>query len=434
MILFLAHTDSVACSLSPTAKDRDRPRWDQSFLPRRPGDNIVFDGTTSTANQSVDGQACGSIDQYRWQPRTIGPSRGVQPITHTFSPGDGRERAGVHSIAASRAQYTAGKYGYQNHSNVTITRNNKSLYYLTDHLGSVRVTVNEKGDPVGWDDYYPFGLQMPGRTQNASNPNDDQKFTGYELEQQGDLGIYHAGARMYDPVIGRFTSQVRFKEKYPSMSPYQYAANNPVLFVDVNGDSINVAALRIFDETFGTNLLGQVTDDLEEQTGLSLSTTDSGQLVFDKDEDGNAIVATDDDGNAIGSQTAHDFITGATSDERTVDVFASLGQGSKGGGLQVGLDPDQINSFLNGASKGLNPKTLGFGITLIHELKHTIIGGGLRDKGRQGPVVRGVNIIRSELGPSYGQRQSYKTVNRRENGIAVHYIYFGNGKFIKFGG
>ena len=426
MILFLAHTDSVACSLSPTAKIAFPD--DQSV--HYAGDNIVFDGTTSTANQSVDGQACGSIDQYRWRLNgsTISWS---SAFTHNFSLSDGQSEQ-VHSIEL-RVRNTAGKYNTKT-IQITITRNNKSLYYLTDHLGSVRVTVNEKGDPVGWDDYYPFGLQMPGRTQNASNPNDDQKFTGYELEQQGDLGIYHAGARMYDPVIGRFTSQVRFKEKYPSMSPYQYAANNPVLFVDVNGDSINVAALRIFDETFGTNLLGQVTDDLEEQTGLSLSTTDSGQLVFDKDEDGNAIVATDDDGNAIGSQTAHDFITGATSDERTVDVFASLGQGSKGGGLQVGLDPDQINSFLNGASKGLNPKTLGFGITLIHELKHTIIGGGLRDKGRQGPVVRGVNIIRSELGPSYGQRQSYKTVNRRENGIAVHYIYFGNGKFIKFGG
>ena len=53
----------------------------------------------------------------------------------------------------------------------------------------VGITVDDAGDPVGWDDYYPFGLQMPGRTQNASNPNDDQKFTGYLLKQDGDLGI-----------------------------------------------------------------------------------------------------------------------------------------------------------------------------------------------------------------------------------------------------
>ena len=137
----------------------------------------------------------------------------------------------------------------------------------------MRVTVNEQGDPVGWDDYYPFGLQMPGRTQNASNPNDDQKFTGYELEQQGDLGIYHAGARMYDPVIGRFTSQDRFKEKYPSMSPYQYAALNPILFVDVNGDSIWVDIDRE-NKTITLNYQGKLINESGKNIDLDKAAND----------------------------------------------------------------------------------------------------------------------------------------------------------------
>jgi RHS repeat-associated protein len=95
--------------------------------------------------------------------------------------------------------------------------------------------VNERGDPVGWDDYYPFGLQMPGRNQNASNAHDDSKFTGYELEQQGDLGLYHAGARMYDPEIGRFMSQDPLADQYPGVSPYVYALNNPLIFIDPDG-------------------------------------------------------------------------------------------------------------------------------------------------------------------------------------------------------
>ena len=225
MFLFLAHSNAVACSLSPTAKIAFPD--DQSV--HYAGDNIVFDGTTSKPFAN-----CGSIDQYRWRLNgsTISWS---STFTHNFSLSDGQSEQ-VHSIEL-RVRNTAGKYNTKT-IQITVTRNNKSLYYLTDHLGSVRVTVNEQGDPVGWDDYYPFGLQMPGRTQNASNPNDDQKFTGYELEQQGDLGIYHAGARMYDPVIGRFTSQDRFKEKYPSMSPYQYAALNPINIIDVNGDSL----------------------------------------------------------------------------------------------------------------------------------------------------------------------------------------------------
>nr|WP_302437609.1 RHS repeat-associated core domain-containing protein [Bacteroides intestinalis] len=42
----------------------------------------------------------------------------------------------------------------------------------------------------------------------------------------------------YDATLGRFTTMDRFAEKYYSMSPYQYAGNNPVGNIDINGDSI----------------------------------------------------------------------------------------------------------------------------------------------------------------------------------------------------
>lgn len=45
---------------------------------------------------------------------------------------------------------------------------------------------------------------------------------------------------MYQPELGRFFTQDRFAEKYYDYSPYQYAANNPILFIDVNGDSVRV--------------------------------------------------------------------------------------------------------------------------------------------------------------------------------------------------
>jgi len=192
-------------------------------------DPVVLDGSTSTAN-------CGSIDQYRWQIDDVTVSWS-SVYSHTFNLVSG-ESERVFKVQL-RVRNTAGKYGYKT-IYVTVTRNNKSLYYLTDHLGSVRVTVNEQGDPVGWDDYYPFGLQMPGRTQNASNPNDDQKFTGYLLEQQGDLGIYHAEARMYDPVVGRFmqTDPLADDPTQLDKSPYAYTWNNPVNLTDPDGKCV----------------------------------------------------------------------------------------------------------------------------------------------------------------------------------------------------
>ncbi len=43
---------------------------------------------------------------------------------------------------------------------------------------------------------------------------------------------------MYDATLGRFMKTDRYAEKYVSLSPYQYVANNPVNNLDVNGDSI----------------------------------------------------------------------------------------------------------------------------------------------------------------------------------------------------
>ena len=123
-------------------------------------------------------------------------------------------------------------------------------YFLKDHVGSVRTTVDRNGNVVGHDDYYPFGLAMPGRSSNSSNPNDDYKFTGYELDNEARLTMYHAGARGYDPILGRFMQIDRFYHKYPSLSTYQYAANNPLYFTDINGDSLYV------EHTYRTGFLG----------------------------------------------------------------------------------------------------------------------------------------------------------------------------------
>jgi len=54
------------------------------------------------------------------------------------------------------------------------------------------------------------------------------------------LNLIDYGHRFYDPQIGRFTTQDAFAEKYHSYNPYHYCFNNPIRFIDINGDSVRL--------------------------------------------------------------------------------------------------------------------------------------------------------------------------------------------------
>jgi RHS repeat-associated protein len=116
-------------------------------------------------------------------------------------------------------------------------------YFIKDHLGNTRVTVK---DSLGFAaiqqeaHYYPFGMNI--NALSYTNPlqkiANKYLYNGKELQDDLGLGWYDYGNRFYDPQVPHFTTIDRFSEKYSFMSPYQYAANNPVKYIDVNGDSI----------------------------------------------------------------------------------------------------------------------------------------------------------------------------------------------------
>ncbi|MGE0930850.1 RHS repeat-associated core domain-containing protein [Peijinzhouia sedimentorum] len=85
--------------------------------------------------------------------------------------------------------------------------------------------------------YYPFGMQIAGLELDLGSKN-RYLYNGKELQDDHNLDWHDYGARMYDAQIGRFHTVDRFAEKYASLTPYHYAANNPIYYVDVNGESL----------------------------------------------------------------------------------------------------------------------------------------------------------------------------------------------------
>ncbi len=84
--------------------------------------------------------------------------------------------------------------------------------------------------------YYPFGMQMPGRVSNSSTYRFG--FNGMEAddEMKGDGNSYDFEARMLDPRLGRWFSIDNQTKKHAGINPYHFVYNSPLMFMDPNGE------------------------------------------------------------------------------------------------------------------------------------------------------------------------------------------------------
>jgi RHS repeat-associated protein len=106
------------------------------------------------------------------------------------------------------------------------------FFYHPDHLGSTGLVTNNNASVIQGLFYAPFGEIISDYNPSFHDtlmPN--YAFNAKELDEEN--GMYYYSARYYAPPT--FISRDPMFEKYPSISPYTYCANNPMKFVDPTG-------------------------------------------------------------------------------------------------------------------------------------------------------------------------------------------------------
>ena len=313
------------------------------------------------------------------------------------------------------------------------------VYNYTDHLGSVRLSYSDIDGNGSIDpsteilqelNYYPGGLIQKGYNNVVQGTQNKHKtYQGQELEEELGKDTYAFQWRDYDPAIWRMGKIDRFAEKYYDQSPYHFSKNNPIYYREIAGDSVRVAQVSVYDNVNGTNHQQQLVNDWQQQTGLTLSVDATGVISYATDSSGNPIISTTTDasGNAVenGSTTARADLIGYIDGSGVTDIgITANDSATPHGGNQIWLGENQINSFISGTPTEINDRTLGFGMTALHEFRHTAAGGANSDPTTPGditstgPVVNRVNTYRNELDNNpanagarpYGQRRHYQAV------------------------
>jgi RHS repeat-associated protein len=211
-------------------------------------------------------------------------------------------------------------------------------YQYSNHLGSACLELDELGAIISYEEYHPFGTTSyrSGRTEIEVSLK-RYKYCGKEKDEE--TGLYYYGARFYAPWICRFTAVDPLQNKYPEISPYAYCNNNPIKFIDPNGEEIWIIGENGSRTVYTQGMKYEGTD---KGVAAKIDTLNQMNLT----ESGNSLLS-----NLIGSENTWSIIDHQESGPDNPHVCAN--------------DPIKGNSGGQIVTQGFNELS-----TLSHELFH----------------------------------------------------------------
>lgn len=250
-------------------------------------------------------------------------------------------------------------------------------------MGNVRLTyadsdgngsINPASEIISEKNYYPFGLEHKGYNNVvSSNSNSVAQNFGYNgKENNPELGIewMDFSARNYDPALGRWMNIDPLAEQMRRHSPYNFAFDNPVYFIDPDGMKPQGCCPNPFAGT-GAGIANAVKNRIDNvTTSVCNFFSDVGSAI------GNALDFSDRGGYQIKGQK--DGLVGSpdvAKDRTKVDIVE--------GGDELELMSTLYGPNLEGAAEGLDIVS-----NLVQEFvdPSTEEGGSISNSGSEEPT------------------------------------------------
>ncbi len=100
------------------------------------------------------------------------------------------------------------------------------LYFINNAQGTPVMIVDQNNNPISR-----INMDEYGNPGIAFGPRSEVNFTGKKMDLKTDL--YYFNQRFYDPELGRFLQEDPAGQ---TLNPYLYSGNNPLMYVDPNGE------------------------------------------------------------------------------------------------------------------------------------------------------------------------------------------------------